>query len=1033
MYGFWNFFLSRRNFSYLLLIALSVAGLYSIINIPKESAPEVQIPVGVVTVVLPGASASDIESLVTNKIEDALIGRLENVSSVTSSSQEGVSSVVVEFNASADIDASVQDLKDEIDTVKSELPDEALDPIVSDINFVNQPILTFAVGGEFSSEELGILAKKLDTELSAIRGVSDVQFGGNRDRQVSVIVRKESLAAYGLNIGDIVGALARGNAKLPVGTLEVSGVRYALQFEGDIENPSDIRDLAILSRNGIPVYVRDVADVFVGLSPETSISRVSIASNPSVPALTVSVFKRTGGNITEIADAVSARMSELSAQGGILDGATVLPIYDSGDELKKDLLELSQRGIETIILVMVVLFITVGWREALVAGISIPISFLIAFIGLDASGNTLNFVSLFSLILAVGILVDAGIVVVESMYTFITRGSTRREASFDAVKTYQSPLTAGIMTTVAAFVPLFFISGVTGEFIATIPFTIIFVLVASLFVALVFVPIIGASTLSIHHLTEDEKTWQDRAMERLQAWYKGFLGRVFDDPRFMRRIKRGLIAGFFISLLFPFLGLVKVIFFPGEDIGFITIDVELPEGTPLWKTDLELRKIEEFLYEAPHVEAFSITAGGSSQFGNNPVSGGKFGNVFVKLEEGRDMSSSEIVADLRDRLANIRTSVIRVSEPASGPPVGTPVVIKFLGDDLEAIAALSDRAGKILETIPGTTNITTSTKDDGTVFSLTIDKAKASALGIDASTVATTLRIAVSGAEATTINTKDDDVDVMVFANLNPAYRDPQETIRTTADALKSIEIVTQMGKRVPLGSIVTIQLTRGSATIRHEDGDRLGSANSDLSLEGNAREIAAIFKERAASELTIPEGVRMEIGGENEEVDQSFTEMFYALIAGVVLMLAVLMYEFNSLRHSLYVLSIVPLTLIGIMVGLAITRLPLSFPSLLGFIALSGIIVNHTILLIDVINHLRKEKPERPIRDVIIEGAALRLRPITLTNITTIVGMLPLALSGGLWGPLAVAIMFGLMFAAVVTLLLVPILYYQKPGSVEI
>lgn len=1028
MYTFWKFFLTKRNFSYLLLGSLIVAGLSSLSSIPKESAPEVRIPIGIVSTVLPGASAIDVETLVTNKIEDALSGNLKNVDKITSVSRENVSIITVQFNSDADLDKSIQDLKDKVDRAKSDLPEEANDPIVSDVDFVNQPIYTFSIGSQISEQELNKVATLLEEDLKQVSGVSTVSIVGKRDTQVSVIARKESLASFGLQLSDIIGALSRANAELPVGSIELDGVNYGIQFKGDIKDPSEIENLPIISKNGHAIYVRDVADVVVGLSRQSSISRVSADGKPSEPSLSVAVFKRTGGNIANVTDGVGKRLAELQKPGEILDGITVNTTLDAGAELRKSLFELTRTGIEAVVLVMIVLFLTVGWREALVAGSSIPISFVIAFIGLNYSGNTLNFVSLFSLILAMGILVDAGIVVVESMYTFVTKGSTPKESAFLAVKTYQAPLTAGIMATVLMFFPLFFISGIVGQFIATIPFTIIFVLLASLFVALVFVPVLGVSFLSTEAKGHAGNSWQDQWFYRLQAWYTAFLTKIFANRKLQKRIIVLLVVGFLISPFFPISGLVKVIFFPGEDVDYVIIDDELPQGTSLSSTDLEMRKIEEFLYDESDIAAFSTSVGASSEFSSNPTADTKFGNIFINLKKDRKMTSSQMVEHLRKKLAGINTSEIRVSEPSNGPPVGTAVQIKFLGDDLDAINALADQSARILRTIPGTANVTASTKDSETEFVLTVDKAKAISLGIDPSTIAFNLRAAVNGTKATSIKTSGDDIDIVVSANLNPNYVTPEDTTKTTIEAIENMQISSPNGP-VLLGTLLSTKLDTASAAITHDERKRVATASSDLSATGNTAEINAEFAKRAAKELTIPQGVTMQAGGQTEETDKSFSEMGYALLAGLVLMLAVLMFEFNSWRHSLYVLSGVPLTLIGIMIGLAITRLPLSFPSVLGVIALAGIIVNHTILLLDVINHLRREHPDKPITDLVIEGASIRLRPITLTNVTTIIGMIPLAFTGGLWAPLATAIIFGLSFAAVITLLLIPILYNLWPG----
>jgi multidrug efflux pump subunit AcrB len=1030
----WRFFIERSHFSYFVLVVLIAAGVFSLLTIPKESSPEVAIPVGIVSTALPGATADEVEVLVTTPVENALLGGLENVSSVSSVSSPGISSVTVEFDANADLDESLADLRDQVDAVRPDLPDDATDPQVIEINFVNQPIYTFAITSVVPSEVLAEIAGDLSDTLEQVSGVSDVIVEGDRDEEVQVVVRMESLSAFNLSISDVVNALRFSNASLPVGSIVQDGVTYNIEFNGEIENAEEIGNVPIMRQNSPPILVRDVADVYDGLAEEATRSRVSIAGEPSLPSLTVSVFKRSGGDITAITGRVEERIEELQAEGELLDSVEVASIYNSGALVRHDLFHLTRTGLETIILVMLVLFLAVGWRAALVAGVSIPISFLIAFIGLEASGNTLNFISLFSLILAVGILVDTGVVIVEGMYTQITRGLTARDAAFAALHAYHRPLTAGILATVAAFVPLFFISGITGEFIKTIPFTIVFVLLASLFVALSFVPIIGIPSMRAH-ADAVQTTWQDRWMSRFQNWYRQFLRGILENRRKGRLIFWGLIAAFFLALTFPVIGLVQVIFFPPDDLDFVIVEIETPPGTTIDQADLELRKVEEILYNTPNIASFSSTAGAPSQFTGDFSGGGatgsRFANIFINLNEDREVTSGEFSADLRERLSVIHTSEVRVAELSSGPPVGTPIVIEFTGDDLQALESTALAASTILETIPGAENVTTSAQDDATQFTLSIDKERAAALGLTPMMVAQALQGAVAGTEATSIKTPDGDIEIIVAGNLNPGYRDPHRTNEAPIDALSRIDIQTAQGP-IALGSVLSPSIERARQRITHEDGERTVSVGSDVAEGGNVRNIVAQFTERAATELELPEGVSMSTGGENEEIDQSFREMFFALIGGVLLMLAVLMFEFNSLRHSLYVLAIVPLTLIGIMVGLALTGNALSFPSLLGFIALSGIIVNHTILLIDVINHLRKDRPDAPVRDLIIEGSVLRLRPITLTNVTTAVGMIPLALAGGLWAPLAIAIMFGLLFAAVITLIFVPIAYDTKPGSVN-
>lgn len=1081
MYRIWSFFTYKRNFSFLVLGALIVAGIFSVVTLQKESNPEVEVPIGIVTTALPGASAADIESLITNEIESAVAGTLENVNRVTSVSQQGVSMVTVEFNANADLDSSIQDLKDRVDTVIPELPDEANDPIVSQVDFSAQPVLTFAVAGDLPPSEFAKVGRALADELESIAGVSNVSIAGAPEREVQVIVDQESLRAYGISLTDVVSAIRRANVNLPVGSIETAGVSYNLQFAGDIADPADVENVVVRADNGRLVYVRDVAFVSDGLAETASVARVSLDGEPSQPALTFNVQKRSGGNVTEITTAVNERLVALTAPGELLHDMEVLTIFDTGDYLLQDLMTLSSSGIIAVFLVMAVLFVTIGWREALVAGFSIPISFMIAFVGLLISGNTLNFISLFALILSVGILVDSAIVMVEGIHTNMRNWMDKQEAALKTIRDFHAPITAGTMTTVAVFVPLFFISGIVGEFIKSIPFTIISVLLASLVVALGFVPLIASLVLR-RRMTSTLEERQEQYTTRALDWYKVRLGRVLGHTKRENLFLAGVIALFFATPVLPikgmfaaalFVGIVggtlyillqrevrwrfllpmlagalalasvvvsilpafatmQVEFFPVGDEDYLIVEIEMPEGTVLDQTELEARKVEEIFYTVPTIDAFSMTVGASSAYtGTGGSSGAKFANAFIQLKEDRDQTSTELADLIDERLQQIKTSEIRVTQLAGGPPVGTPVVITFAGDDLAELDRLAVAAARILRTIEGTNAVTTSAKNDSTEFLLTVDKAKAAALGVEPAVVAETIRTAVHGSEATTINTTEEDIDVIVKLALNRAYLNPHDTNTASVDAISRLEVQTQNGP-VLLGSVLTTDIQKGSAAIRHQDEERIATAESELAEGGNVAEIIAEFQQRAETELTIPDGVTMSFGGETEETNQSFAEMGYAIIAGLVLMFSIIVLMFNSFRHATYVIAPAFLSFIGIALGLTLTGNALSFPALMGLIALIGIVVNNSIILIDVMNGLRREHPSWDVRTVVLEGAASRLRPILLTTTTTVIGILPLLFTASFWAPLALSIIFGLSFSVVITLVMIPIIYNRNPGDVS-
>lgn len=1008
----------------LCIVALLAAGTYALLSIPKENAPEVRIPVGIVRAVLPGASAEDVEQLVTNEIE-AGVANLEGLDTLTSSSRERLSMVTVQFDASADLDTSLQKLRDAVSAAKANLPQEANDPVVSEINFAEQPVLILSITGEYAPAVLTQLGEDIKDELLNVKGVSRVEVSGVRQKEVQVVVQKEKLSQYGIRLTDVVSAIQASNAKLPVGSLTVDSVEYALNFAGDITVADEVRDIAITMQNGSILYVRDIADVVDGLERETNISRASDAGAPSEPSLTLSIFKGAGGNIVQTADAVKERLEELKS--GILAGSSVVISLDLGKEVKTSLSDLTEVGFETMILVMLTLFITIGWRESLVAAVSIPLSFLIAFIGLAYSGNTLNFVSLFALILAIGILVDSGIVITEAIHTRMRLFATKEEAAEAALKEYAWPLIAGTMATVAVFAPLFFISGIVGQFIKSIPVTLIFALFASIFVTLGLVPLI-AITFTKKESNRLEKM-QEEYTHKFQEWYRAKLGYMLDNRRAQNIFLACISAAFFLALALPISGLLKTTFFPQEDIGYVLISIEKPQGTTLLDTDLVARQVEDALYGNPDIDSFATTVGGSSGLtGDQPTSGGNLANITILLKDkdNREHTSTEVVRTVREKIGSIPGATIRVSEPNNGPPSGAPVLVTFSGDNLDDLEKVTINAERVLSSIEGVSDIQSSVKDNGLEFTLTIDRGKAASLGLSPTMIATTLRTAVHGATATTIRNADDDTDVIVKLDLNPLYNDPAETTEVSADALHAISIQSVKGP-ILLGSVIDISLDRGKSAINHNDRKRIETVSSQV-VGKTPIEITNEFENRT-DELEMPQGVSMKIGGETEDVNQSFAEMGFAAIAGLVLMLAIMVMQFNSIRHALYLILMVVLSLIGVFGGLFISGQTLSFSSVVGIIALSGVIINHAIILTDSIHRLSR-RPDLSPKEIVVQAAISRLRPIFLTTITTVIGMIPLAGATALWGPLAFAIMFGLAFSMILTLVMIPILTYRWPGN---
>jgi multidrug efflux pump len=1026
MLPFWRFFIEKRQFTALLIICLVTWGTVAAILIPKESGPEVQIPVGVVSVALPGASAEDVERLVTNKLESHL-ANIENLDKITSTSRDGLSTIVVQFLASADLDKSIQKLKDEVDKDKSELPEDATDPVVSDVNFVDQPIQIISVTADLPAPQFAALGETLKNELQTVHGVSRVEVGGVRDREIQVVVKKEELARLGISLSQVISAIGQANASLPVGAITIGDISYNIAFEGSLDDVKDIGNIAILQNSGHVIYLRDIADVSDGVVKANSYSRVSVNGQPSQQAMTLAIFKVHGEDVTATTKAVRDRLDTL--EKSVLMGSNYLVTNDLGEEANKSLTELSRTGLETMVLVMLALFLTIGWREAIIAGLSIPLSFVIAFVGLLYSGNTFNFVSLFSLILAIGILVDSGIVVVEAIHTRIRKFGDKKTAAFEALREYAWPLTGGTMTTVAVFFPLFFISGIVGKFIATIPFTLIFVLLASIFVALGLVPIL---TLLWSQPKEKHSPLMDRQeeyAEKARVWYAEKLSAFFKNKKAQRNFLIGMGLAFVISLMLPIFGVVKVEFFPQDDSDYLYVDIEMPNGTTLEATDLAVRAVEEKLYGLKDIESTITSVGQTSSFGNSPSSGPQYANVTINLDPKRHEDSTKILTNVKTALADLHLATIRAGQPSGGPPVGAPISLQFQGRDRDALDRAIGLARAQLESIPGTTDIDASNKNDGVEFTVSVNRAKAAELGLSPAIIASTLRSSIAGSKATSLTGGEKDVSIMVTLNLNPNFSDPHDATRTTLDSLNQIPLTTPSGNTILLGSVLDEGLSRSDSVISHEDRNRIVTLSANVAAGYNTRAVLSKFTEKMKA-VELPEGVSIKTAGEDAETNKSFAEMGYALLAGMALMFIILVLSFNSFRFTSYLLLIIPLSLIGVFGGLALTGKPLSFPSLLGVIALAGVIINHAIILMDSIIQRMKAHTSPHLSVIVIDAAVSRLRPIVLTTITTVIGMIPLTYASSLWGPLAFSILFGLSFAMVLTLVLIPLLVYKWPGK---
>jgi len=1012
----WNFFISRRRFVNLIIVVIFLLGIVSIYQIPKESMPEVDIPYVIVSTPFPGASAEDVEEIVTNVLEDRLSG-LEGVNNMTSVSSEGFSNIVLEFDPSVSVQDRKEKVEEKVDNAKSDLPENAEDSNIQEVDISETPVLIFSFSGPYNIVQLNKFADSLKNDIEQIPEIAKVDIIGGQEREVRVLVDRAKLDRFGLSISQVTGAIQSANANIPVGSIKGEEKEFTVRLAGRITDVEDIEKIPVISLNNNIVSVEDIAEVVDGYKEQETISNLSVNREKPLTAVTINISKTKGGNIVSLVDEINEKIKE-AKESYLPENLKIEVLMDMGDYVKQDLNTLAKSFIETTLIVLVILFLFIGLREALVASFAIPLSFLITFIFLPGLGITINFLSLFALILALGILIDTAIVVIERMNIYLRKGFTAKEAAKKTVKEFQWPLISGILTTVCAFFPMLLTEGIVGEFIKSIPITVVTVLISSLFVGLAIIPSIGSRLLKNRKEEESEKKSFLRKIQRkvytriftpLIIKYQRLLSSLLRSKRKQRLLVSVVLVLFFLSLLLPATGILKVVMFPSEDGEFFTIEIKKEEGTTLEETFKEIESIEGILLEDERIRSFSASVGSSVFAGNT---GTNYAEIFVNLAEEREEKSYEIAKEYQERLEKTLKAEVSTEELTAGPPSGSPINIGIRGSSLEELENKAKEIEEILKSIPGTLNVKTSIEDVKGEFVIRIDRNKAKLYGISTIELAQVLRNAVSGTNATVIRKEGEEIDVLVKYNL--------EGNKESIDYLESLTIATRSGD-IPLKSFTKTDFQGGRTVINHEEGKRTIRVTAFNKEGSNSVEIVESFKEKV-DELNLPEDFEIVYGGEQQDIQESYNSLFQAMILSIFLIGSILILQFRSYRQPLFILISIPLAFIGIFPGLSLIGASLSFPAIIGVVALAGIVVNNGIILIDRINKNREKGLAR--EESIIEAGESRFRPILLTTMTTIGGILPITLSSAVWGPLGFTIIFGLLTSTFLTLFIVPLIY---------
>ena len=1023
-----GFFITRSRLTYILVAAIFIGGILALSEIPRESDPEVKIPVAVVTTPFLGASPSDVESLVTDKIENKL-EELDDVALITSRSRNGLSSITIEFEAEADLEKSIRELKDKVLEVTG-LPDDAEEPIVTEIRANDTPIITFSLAGDLPDAQLKKLGEAIQEELESIPGVSEVPLSGTRAREFLVVLNSGELARLNITPDQVISAISQANQDSPIGSITISDVDYNVRTSASIDAIDDLRTIAIASVDDRPIRLEDIARIEDGLAEKTTESRISLNGERPVNTVSLTLFKKTGGNILEIVDEAKERLETLQEEEVIPPQVSVEVSSDFSVFIRDDLNTLGRSGVQSVILIFILLWLALSGREALISLFAIPLSFFVAFIVLNETGNTLNSLTLFALVLSLGLLVDTFIVILEGIFHNVREGYSAMESSLLSVGHYSKPLFAGMFTTISAFVPMLLVSGILGEFLKFLPITITIILLAALFISFTIVPALAAIILKTTHNGNGTAELKESILEkyitnRLRKVYKKNV-RVFLQNRRAKWKLTGSLTGLFVvGLGLVIGGFVPVTLFPEVDVDFVFVDLEMPIGTDLAITSEVAAEVEEFFLTKDYIESF-VTAVGSSSGGFDIGASGQSNehlanfNINLVDEEDRELKSFEITTDLREGLDEIiARGSITIEELVFGPPTGAPVEARITGDDLIELAAIADRLVTILKAEEGVINVTSNQDRSPADFTFSLKRDELSRIGLSPSDVSRFLRTSLFGVTATEISKTDEDIDVVVKFD--------KENLNTITD-IENLTIPNARGEAIKVSRVADITLEPALATIRHRDFDRTLTVQADLE-EGYVPTVVVPIIEEKLLATGIPSGYNVEFGGEVEDIEQSFAELWSALYVAVFLILVILVLQFDSFKKPFAILLVLPLTFIGVVIGLLLFGLPFSFSVFLGLVALSGIVVNDAIVLLDKVNRNVKEKGMTLV-DALTDAGDTRLQPIILTSLTTIIGVVPLAFADEFWVGLSISIIFGLAFATILQLFVVPMVFLKLEGK---
>lgn len=1115
LFGMSTFSVDNATSIFLLTFIILIFGVQSYNALPKESFPEVPWPKIYINTVYFGNASTDIENLVTKPIEKEL-ATISEIKSVTSSSLQDFSLIVAEFDEDVDLEDATRKVKDAVDRAKAELPDDLTsEPEVLDINLSEIPIMTVNLSGKFSNDQLRRYAEYLQDEIEELEEISSVDLKGDRDREVSIQVDLPRMESLEISFGDIENAIKSENMTMSGGELVTNNFRRTIRVIGEFSDIAQIENLIVKAENQLPVYLKDIAKVSFNFADPTSIARAD-----SEPVVSLDVIKRSGENLLDASDHIKAIVEKAKAEA-FPEGLKVQIFNDQSVQTRNMVSNLENSIISGILLVVLVLLFFLGVRNSLFVGLAIPMSMLLGFIVISVMGYSLNMVVLFSLILALGMLVDNAIVVIENIYRYMQEGYSRVEAAKYGTGEVAVPIIASTATTLAAFLPLAFWPGLMGSFMQYLPITLIITLTSSLFVALVINPVFASSFMTIDKkITEKALIARKRKNVFLGAgimiaasiafhfagiqWLRNalwittgisllnfffftpgshwftrvglpWLERTYDNF-IVFTLKRWnpvfFLAGTFFLLIFSIvlLGIrsPKVLFFPESDPEFVNAFVELPVGTDIAATDSLMRKLEGQIDVAiqPYkgiVEAVLSQIGentgdpnGAPDFSASPHKA-RLTVSFVPFEDRGGISTVEVMEKIREGLEGNPGVQVVVDRNQGGPPTGKPINIEMKGEDINTLAQLSnDVIGYLNErNIQGVEELKKDVSIGKPELIVHIDREAARRYGISTGQIADAIRTAVFGKEVSKYKQGDDEFPIMIRMDEESRYNIDDVLNQSITFRSPSNGQISQ----VPISAVADISYSSTYTSINRKDQERMITITSNV-LDGYVpNEVVAEVK-AALANYNFPKGYTYEFTGEQKEQAENMAFLNMAFTIALFAIFLIIVAQFNSIISPFIIMLQVLFSTIGVFLGYVVNGMDIQIVMTgVGIISLAGVAVNNGIVLIDYTQLLIKRKmeeykvdsqfklPLEEVKDAVMQGGGTRLRPVLLTAVTTVLGLIPLAIgfnfnfftfvsdldpqmyvggdSAAFWGTLAWTVIYGLMFATFLTLVIVPVMFW--------